>query len=176
MANYRVQLDTYNGPLDLLLYLIRREEVDIYDIPIARITSQYIEYVNLLEMLDPDGVSEYLVLLATLIEIKSRTLMPPEMLPLEYLVPPGDTEALSRKVIRLLQDRQTLAEARRWARRQAHHFRWQRIAQSLAETYEEALADVTSAIRFHIETFGKEVLDAESSVLEVFVAETRIAG
>ena len=44
------------------------------------------------------------------------------------------------------------------------------------ETYEEALADVTSAIRFHIETFGKEVLDAESSVLEVFVAETRIAG
>lgn len=44
------------------------------------------------------------------------------------------------------------------------------------ETYEEALADVTSAIRFHIETFGKEVLDAESAVLEVFVAETRIAG
>ncbi len=44
------------------------------------------------------------------------------------------------------------------------------------ETYEKALADVTSAIRFHIETFGKEVLDAESSVLEVFVAETRIAG
>ncbi len=44
------------------------------------------------------------------------------------------------------------------------------------ETYEEALADVTSAIRFHIETFGKEVLDAESSVLEVFVAEARIAG
>ncbi len=44
------------------------------------------------------------------------------------------------------------------------------------ETYEEALADVTSAIRFHIETFGKEVLEAESSVLEVFVAETRIAG
>lgn len=44
------------------------------------------------------------------------------------------------------------------------------------ETYEEALADVTSAIRFHIETFGKEVLDAESSVLEVFVAETRIVG
>ena len=44
------------------------------------------------------------------------------------------------------------------------------------ETYDEALADVTSRIRFHIETFGKEVLDAESSVLEVFVAETRIAG
>lgn len=76
MTDYKVSLDVYNGPLDLLLYLIRREEVDIYDIPIARITSQYIEYINLLEMLDPDGVSEYLVLLATLIEIKSRTLLP----------------------------------------------------------------------------------------------------
>ena len=76
MSGYRVQLDTYNGPLDLLYYLVRQEEVDIYDIPIARITKQYIEYVNLLKELDPDGVADYLVLLATLIEIKSRMLLP----------------------------------------------------------------------------------------------------
>ena len=76
MAPYRVQLESYDGPLDLLLFLIRREEVDIYDIPIARITAQYISYVDLLKMLDPDGMADYLVLLATLIEIKSRTLLP----------------------------------------------------------------------------------------------------
>ncbi|UCG32868.1 MAG: segregation/condensation protein A [Phycisphaerales bacterium] len=76
MSGYRVQLDTYNGPLDLLYYLVRQEEVDIYDIPIARITEQYIQYVNLLKELDPDGVADYLVLLATLIEIKSRMLLP----------------------------------------------------------------------------------------------------
>jgi len=76
MNTYRVQLDTYNGPLDLLYYLIRQEEVDVYDIPIARITEQYVEYINLLKELDPDGVADYLVLLATLIEIKSRTLLP----------------------------------------------------------------------------------------------------
>ena len=76
MPDYRVQLDTYSGPTDLLLYLIRREEVDIYDIPIARILGQYLEYVRLLEALDPDAAGDFLVLAATLMEIKSRMLLP----------------------------------------------------------------------------------------------------
>jgi segregation and condensation protein A len=76
MQNYRVQLDSYSGPMDLLLYLIRREEVDIYDIPITHILGQYIQYVRLLEVMDPDGVGEFLVLAATLMEIKSRMLLP----------------------------------------------------------------------------------------------------
>lgn len=76
MTEYKVALDVYNGPLDLLLYLIRREEIDIYDIPIARITDQYVQYVELLQQLDPESVSEFLVLAATLMEIKSRTLLP----------------------------------------------------------------------------------------------------
>jgi segregation and condensation protein A len=75
-ADYRVELEVYNGPLDLLLYLIRREEVDIYDIPIARITSQYLAFVDLLRRLDPDVVGDFLVMAATLMEIKSRTLLP----------------------------------------------------------------------------------------------------
>lgn len=73
---YRVKLDVYSGPLDLLLFLIQRDEVDIYDIPIARITEQYLEYVELLRLVDPEVVSEFLVLAATLMEIKSRTLLP----------------------------------------------------------------------------------------------------
>lgn len=76
MSEYKVTLDVYNGPLDLLLYLIRREEINIYDIPIARITEQYIQYVELLQRLDPEAVSEFLVLAATMMEIKSRTLLP----------------------------------------------------------------------------------------------------
>jgi segregation and condensation protein A len=75
-TNYRVSLDVYAGPLDLLLYLIRREEVDIHDIPISRITSQYIQYVEMLRQLDPDSIGQFLVLAATLMEIKSRTLLP----------------------------------------------------------------------------------------------------
>ena len=76
MTEYKVALDTYNGPLDLLLFLIRREEIDIYNIPIARVTEQYVAYVNLLTQLDPEAISEFLVLAATLMEIKSRTLLP----------------------------------------------------------------------------------------------------
>jgi len=73
---YRVNLDIYNGPLDLLLYLIRREEVDIHDIPIARITEQYVSYVEMLSKLDPNISGEFLVLAATLMEIKTRILLP----------------------------------------------------------------------------------------------------
>ncbi|MBN1341078.1 MAG: segregation/condensation protein A [Phycisphaerae bacterium] len=74
--DYRVQLDVYNGPLDLLLYLIRREEVDIYDIPIVRITEQYVGYVELFHEIDPNAAGEFLVLASMLMEIKSRMLLP----------------------------------------------------------------------------------------------------
>lgn len=76
MPDYKVELDVYNGPLDLLLFLIRRDEVDIYDIPIAQITEQYVAYVSLLENLDPNLAGDFLVMAATLMEIKSRMLLP----------------------------------------------------------------------------------------------------
>jgi len=75
-ADYRVNLDVYNGPLDLLLYLIRRDEVDIYDIPIARITEQYIAYVEMFRKLDPNIAGEFMVMAATLMEVKTRMLLP----------------------------------------------------------------------------------------------------
>ena len=76
MTDYRVNLDVYNGPLDLLLYLIRRDELDIYDIPIAHITEQYLRYVEMIKGLDPNLAGEFLVLAATLMEIKTRMLLP----------------------------------------------------------------------------------------------------
>ena len=76
MDDYRVQLDVFTGPLDLLLYLIKRDELDIQDIPIARITDQYLEYVRMLEQLDPNAAGDFLVMASTLIEIKSRVLLP----------------------------------------------------------------------------------------------------
>jgi segregation and condensation protein A len=66
----------FAGPLDLLLYLVRKEEVDIYDIPIARITDQYIHYIEMLKSLDIDLASDFLVMAATLMEIKSAMLLP----------------------------------------------------------------------------------------------------
>jgi segregation and condensation protein A len=80
--DYRVELDVYNGPLDLLLYLIKRDELDIYDIPIARITDSYMVYVRHLKELreahglDINVAGEFLVMAATLMEIKSQMLLP----------------------------------------------------------------------------------------------------
>lgn len=77
--DYRVQLDVYDGPLDLLLYLIRRDELDIHDIPIARITDSYVQYVKDLRevaSLDINVAGEFVVMAATLMEIKSAMLLP----------------------------------------------------------------------------------------------------
>jgi segregation and condensation protein A len=76
LADYRVNLDIFAGPLDLLLYLVRKEEVDIYDIPIAKITDQYMRYIEMLKRLDIDVAGEFLVMAATLMQIKSAMLLP----------------------------------------------------------------------------------------------------
>lgn len=76
MADYRVNLEIFAGPMDLLLHLVRKEEVDIYDIPIAKITDQYIRYIELLKQLDIDVAGGFLVMAATLMQIKSAMLLP----------------------------------------------------------------------------------------------------
>lgn len=77
-VSYRVRLEIFEGPLDLLLYLIKKNEIDIYDIPIATVAEQYLEYLELMRMLDLNIAGEFLVMAATLIHIKSKMLLPPE--------------------------------------------------------------------------------------------------
>ena len=74
---YQVKLEVFEGPLDLLLHLIKREEVDVYDIPVARITDQYLRFVELMQDMNLDVAGEYLVMAATLMHLKSRLLLPP---------------------------------------------------------------------------------------------------
>lgn len=73
---YRVELDVYSGPLDLLLQLVTRAEVNIYDIPVARITDQYLEQLRTLPELDLETAADFLVLAATLLALKARMLLP----------------------------------------------------------------------------------------------------
>lgn len=74
--DYKVDLDVFEGPLDLLLYLIRREELDIYDIPLDRIAEQYMHYLDLMRQCNLDVAGEFIVMAATLMVIKSRMLLP----------------------------------------------------------------------------------------------------
>ncbi|MBI5492528.1 MAG: segregation/condensation protein A [Deltaproteobacteria bacterium] len=73
---YNIKLDIFEGPLDLLLHLIKKSEVDIYDIPIATITGQYLEYIEMMKEMNLDVAGEFLVMAATLVHIKSKMLLP----------------------------------------------------------------------------------------------------
>ncbi|MBU8907882.1 segregation/condensation protein A [Desertibacillus haloalkaliphilus] len=76
MNQYNVKLEAFEGPLDLLLHLINQAEVDIYDIPVSKITDQYLEYIHTMQELELDIASEFLVMAATLLAIKSKMLLP----------------------------------------------------------------------------------------------------
>ena len=76
MAEYKVKFEVFEGPLDLLLYLIKKEEVDIYEVNLTRLATQFIEYIDTLRMLDLEIAGEFLVMAATLMYIKSRELLP----------------------------------------------------------------------------------------------------
>jgi segregation and condensation protein A len=120
---YPVRLDNFEGPLDLLLHLIKQHELDIYDIPIALITQQYLGYIDLMEELNLDVAGEFLVMAATLIHIKSRMLLPrpdpsqedPEEDPREALVRRLLEHQKYKAAAELLHERETLRSAQ-WTR------------------------------------------------------------
>lgn len=103
---YEIKLDIFEGPLDLLLYLIRKNEIDIYNIPIALITKQYLEYMQKMKALNLDLAGEYLVIASTLMHIKSKMLLPDE----DHL-PDDDEEDPRDELVRQLLEYQVFKEA-----------------------------------------------------------------
>ncbi|MBI1849775.1 MAG: segregation/condensation protein A [Planctomycetes bacterium] len=97
-ADYRVDLDIYNGPLDLLLHLIKKDELNVYDIPISRILDQFLEHLRSMKDLDVDGVGDFLVMASTLMVIKSRMLLP-ELSADEDEEPPDPRTDLVRQLL-----------------------------------------------------------------------------
>jgi len=81
MTEYKVQFEVFEGPLDLLLYLIKKEEVDIYEVNLTRLATQFIEYIDVMRLLDLDIAGEFLVMASTLMYIKSRELLPRDLQP-----------------------------------------------------------------------------------------------
>jgi segregation and condensation protein A len=117
---YHVKLDRFEGPLDLLLHLIRKNEVNIYDIPISLITEQYLACIDLMQEMNLDVAGEFLVMAATLIHIKSRTLLPRPDPAQDDAETEDPREALVRRLLEhqkykaaaeLLHDRETLRGA-----------------------------------------------------------------
>lgn len=97
--SYKVKLQIFEGPLDLLLFLIKRDKVDIYDIPIADVTKQYVEYMELMQLLDLEIAGEFLVMAATLMHIKSKMLLPPDETELEEEEQEDPRDELVRRLL-----------------------------------------------------------------------------
>lgn len=103
---YSVKIEAFEGPLDLLLHLINRLEIDIYDIPVAQITEQYLRYIHAMQELKLDIASEYLVMAATLLQIKSKMLLPKQeedLLDDEFEFDPDEEDPREELLNRLLE-------------------------------------------------------------------------
>lgn len=164
MPNYKLKLEMFEGPLDLLLYLIRKNELDICDIAIRDVTDQYLEYIDLMKELNLDIVGDFLVMAATLMQIKSRELLPanPEGIEDEEEDPADD-------LVRRLQEykkfkeaaedlKQKASDRQDWFARQVDQEILNEIKEDATEVYFEAnLFDLITALNKALQQKPKKV-------------------
>ncbi len=154
---YKVKLEIFEGPLDLLLFLIKKDEINIHDIPISKITDQYLEYLDLMQMLDLNIAGEFLVMAATLMHIKSRLLLP--------------QDDLSQA------DQQELDPREELVRKLLEYKRFKEVAsrlQNMESTQKEAFVRPVS--QEHIEELEKEPGEQyfEASIFDLISAFTKV--
>jgi len=176
---YKLKLDIFEGPLDLLLYLIKKNDIDITDIPITEITEQYMQYIATMKMLDLDFVGDFLVVAATLMQIKSRMLLPPD---------PSEEEALEEdprdELVRRIQEYKKFKEIAdalkdREAKRKDYFTRTvdeetkQRLQDDAKEVYFEAsLFDLVNALTEALNKGPEEVI--HEIITEEYTVEKKI--
>ena len=154
---YKVNLEIFEGPLDLLLYLIKKDEFNIEDIPIAQITEQYLQYMELMRMLDLDIAGEFLVMAATLMHIKSKMLLPPEDVEEEK----NEEDPREELVKKLLEYRKFKKAAEQLKTREAH----QKEVFSRPGT-RQPIEDSAQEDKFYFEASIFDLLSAFSKVLK----------
>lgn len=172
-ALYEVKLDVFEGPMDLLLYLIRKDELDIYDIPIAHITAQYLGFLQHIHQLDIEQASDFLLMAATLLRIKSQMMLPREELGLDG--DGEDEEDLKAELVRRLLEYQQFKDVADWLgvrkneRRDVYLRR-----QGLGDSVEEA-APLQPVSLFDLLVVYKHVLDTVPANLVHQIAEEEVS-
>ncbi len=142
MSEYKVKLEVFEGPLDLLLYLIKKDEVDIYDIVIERITQQYLEFMDAFKVLDLEVAGEFVVMAANLIYLKSRALLPVHVQPPEEETEEDDPRwDLIRQLVEYKKFKDAAAQLSQRELEQSHLFSRMSDAQETAP--ERPLGDVS---------------------------------
>jgi len=161
--SYKIKIELFEGPLDLLLYLVKKDHLNIYDIPIAKVTEQYLQYLNLMQMLDLNVAGEFLVMSATLMQIKSKMLLPAE----EGLSAEGEQEDPREELVRRLLEYEKFKEIAQDLRQKETDQReifkrpkseTEKPADEKKETYFEAsIFDLISAFSQALKDIPKEV-------------------
>lgn len=157
--DYRIKLEIFEGPIDLLLYLIRKNHFDIFDIPIADITEQYLEYLNVMKTLNLDIAGEFLMMSASLMEIKSKMLLPRDE---EQSVEEQDPR--SELVRRLLEYQRYKAAADELEKKSYlgwHTFKRQPLPDEFSESeeiIEASIFDLIDAFKKVLEKYPSEVI------------------
>lgn len=156
----KVHLELFEGPLDLLLYLIRKNHIDIYDIPVASVLQQYLEYIELMRMCDINVAAEYMVIAATLIQIKSRMLIPQN----EEAVENGEEEDPRADLVRKLLEYQKFKEAADFLREKETQMNRQVLRQETVQDYrpenislKASIFDLMSAFQKALKNIPKDV-------------------
>ncbi|NTV29440.1 MAG: segregation/condensation protein A [Candidatus Omnitrophica bacterium] len=134
--SYKFHLDMFEGPLDLLVYLIKKNEINIYDIPISAIADQYIEYIEMMKMMDLDSIGDFLVMAAELMRIKSKMLLPPD--PNEAAQPEDPRAELVRRLEEYQRIREAAEELRLRADKRSELFARRLDEQAIGELKEDA--------------------------------------
>ena len=152
----KVRLDIFEGPLDLLLYLIKKEHLNIYDIPIAKVIEQYLQFLELMKLLDINLASEYLVTAANLISIKSKMILPREE------EPQGEEEDPRDELVRKLLEYEKFKEAAEFLRdkeiERNRYFKRPALDSELGEVYIEAsIFDLISAFKSALKEIPKDI-------------------
>lgn len=186
----KIKLDIFEGPLDLLLYLIKKDEINIYDIPIVTVLNQYLEYLELMRLFDLNIAGEFILMAATLMQIKSKMLLPQAPHPAEEI--PEDEKDPRAELVRRLLEYQQFKEAatqlrlREKARQEIFKRQPVSEAESASETFFEAsLFDLINAFSKALQDVPKElfyeVIKDEFTVegkvhelLKMFAARPRI--
>jgi segregation and condensation protein A len=173
MAEYKVQFEVFEGPLDLLLYLIKKEEVDIYEVNLTKLATQFIEYIDLMREFDLEVAGEFLVMASTLMYIKSRELLPVE----QQVVVEGEDEGedprweLIRQLVEYKKFKDAAAQLQTLEARQENVFprlpgkiEFENPKHARAETGRFGIFDLLNAVNVVLQRFKKR----DESSREIF--------
>lgn len=176
---YRVKLPVFEGPLDLLLFLIKQNHIDITNLPIADIVEQYLQYLGLMQILDLDIAGDFLVMAATLLQIKSKLLLPPDETPPDEEEPDPRAE-LVRKLLEYQQFKAAAERLQELERQRLAVFtrvppEGQRLEEEVVEEpfFEASLFDLLTALSKVLQKVPKEIF--HEIIKDEFTVEQKVA-